>query len=51
LDRLTDDDVMREGPCWRETPLEQLRQRGRETGLAAYLSEVEQRLVPLLGAP
>lgn len=38
----------REIACWQETPLETLRQRGIETGLTNYITEVEDRLVPLL---
>lgn len=38
----------REATCWRNTSLEILRERGRKTGLAQYLEEVETRLVPIL---
>ncbi|HUY33119.1 MAG TPA: hypothetical protein VMV69_10080 [Pirellulales bacterium] len=45
---LTDGDHNRERRCWRETPLEVLRDRGKHNGLADYLAEVEQRLAPLI---
>jgi hypothetical protein len=37
----------REEDCWLLTPLARLRERGQQTGLTAYLDEVEERLVPL----
>lgn len=37
----------REQRCWRETDLSILRTRGEETGLTAYLEEVEEWLLPL----
>lgn len=37
----------REQQCWTATELSVLRKRGRETGLTAYLEEVEERLLPL----
>lgn len=33
--------------CWRETPLETLRQRGQRCGLTPYLDEVCEKLAPL----
>ena len=45
---LTGGDHDRERRCWRETGLETLRDRGRHNGLADYIQEVEQRLVPLI---
>ena len=45
---LTNGDYERESICWQETPLETLRERGVETGLTAYLEEVEERLLPIL---
>lgn len=39
----------RKHACWRETPLEVLRERGQECGLCAYLDELRTRLGPLLG--
>lgn len=45
---LTDGDYEREAMCWRETELALLRKRGIETGLTAFLEEVEERLLPIL---
>ncbi len=39
----------RERRCWTETPLDRLKERGGENGLAAYLKEVRERLAPLIG--
>jgi hypothetical protein len=47
LRELTRDDPVREARCWREPPLEVLRNRGQTTGLADYLEEVRDRIVPL----
>jgi hypothetical protein len=49
LRALAGDDRHREGRCWRESPLQLLRERGSENGLAAYLHEVRHRLAPLIG--
>lgn len=46
---LSGDDRDRERRCWTETPLDRLRERGGENGLAAYLKEVRERLAPLIG--
>ncbi len=51
IDVLTGGDAARKGSCWTETSLDHLRERGASTGLAAYLIEVEKRLVPLVGEP
>ncbi|WP_437729954.1 hypothetical protein [Sorangium sp. So ce1335] len=48
LDLLTGGENEREARCWTEPPLARLRERGRDNGLAAFLSEVEDRLVPAL---
>ena len=48
LSALTQDDYNREAACWEETDLAILRSRGGETGLADFLAEVEERLVPLV---
>jgi len=48
LEELTGNDKPREQQCWEETSLKLLRQRGSNTGLAAYLQEIEQRLVPII---
>jgi len=37
----------REQQCWTNTDLSVLRRRGRKTGLAAYLEDVHDRLLPL----
>lgn len=50
LRELSQDDRDREAPCWRTTPLPTLKQRGGENGLAAFLAEVRQHLVPLIGS-
>lgn len=48
LDALTGGDPDREDDCLEEPPLALLRQRGANNGLAAYLQELAERLVPLL---
>jgi len=47
LDALTGCDSDREAACLDEAPLVLLRQRGAKTGLALYLQEIEERLVPV----
>jgi hypothetical protein len=47
---LTGGDRAREDACLSATPLATLKQRGASTGLAAYLLEIEERMVPLFGA-
>jgi hypothetical protein len=49
LGELTQGKWERERACWEETPLPELEQHGRDTGLADYLQEIRQRLVPVLG--
>lgn len=49
LQVLSGGDFDRERRCWAETPLDRLRERGGENGLADYLKEVQDRLAPLLG--
>ncbi|WP_155893548.1 hypothetical protein [Cystobacter fuscus] len=49
LDALTRGEPERERVCLEETPLGTLSTLGRETGLAAYLQDVRERLVPVLG--
>jgi hypothetical protein len=51
LEQLTDGDYCRESQCWEKTGLELLRSRGKHTGLAEYLEEVERELIPLLFNP
>ena len=45
---LTGESYEREQPCWRETTLELLKERGEATGLRDYLEEVRVRLLPLM---
>ena len=47
LDALTRGDQAREEACIEDTPLTVLEQRGAMTGLAAYLLEIGERLVPI----
>jgi hypothetical protein len=48
LEKLTGGDFSREQQCWAESSLDTLRSKGVDTGLTAYLDEVEQRLVPMI---
>jgi hypothetical protein len=48
LDALTQGDEERARACLEETSLSVLEERGRKTGLAEYLKEVRERLVPIL---
>jgi hypothetical protein len=48
LGKLTAGSYERERACWSETPLDTLERRGVGTGLASYLQEVRQTLLPLL---
>jgi hypothetical protein len=48
LANLLDDD-QREHRCLTEPPLAHLRQRGEHTGLTAFLNEIEERIVPVIG--
>jgi hypothetical protein len=41
----------REEACWTEGHLESLKARGAETGLADYLEEIRERLVPIFNPP
>jgi hypothetical protein len=47
LSELSQDDHQREVVCWTEAPLEQLEARGEATGLADFIQEVREQLVPL----
>jgi hypothetical protein len=47
LRRLTRENPGREAQCWEQTALQTLAERGRNTGLADYLAEVRERLLPL----
>ncbi len=48
LEELTSGDFERERACLSETSLSTLEERGSLTGLAAYLKEIRERLVPIL---
>jgi hypothetical protein len=48
VEMLTGDGSEREAHCWTATDLNLLRQRGVNTGLTAYLQEVEYHLIPIL---
>ena len=48
LSVLTKDNRSREVACWEQTDINSLRSRGNNSGLASYLDEVEQRLIPLI---
>jgi hypothetical protein len=45
---LVGDDRQREHRCLTEPPLAHLRQRGQHTGLAAFLKEIDERIVPVI---
>lgn len=47
LAALTQEDHDREAQCWRETSLDTLRSRGKPSGLADYLEQVKDLIVPL----
>ena len=44
-------DIERKRCCWNETQITELRQRGKQTKLEAFLDEVESRLLPLFLNP
>jgi hypothetical protein len=48
LTKLTQGNSSREEECWTITPLEQLRSKGESNGLADYLNQIEQVLVPMV---
>ena len=50
LRKLTGGDYSREEPCWQETPLETLKARGASNGLADFLQEVENIILPLISS-
>jgi len=50
VEKLTGGRMEREQQCWEETPLEYLREKGDRTGLTAYIDEIEQRLIPIIGS-
>ncbi|MEG4007542.1 hypothetical protein QUA41_16590 [Microcoleus sp. Pol11C1] len=50
LEKLTGGKMEREQQCWEETSLELLRKNGVHTGLTAYIDEIEERLIPIIGS-
>jgi hypothetical protein len=50
VEKLTGGKMEREQQCWEETPLEYLREKGDRTGLKAYIEEIEERLIPIIGS-
>jgi hypothetical protein len=50
LRELTLGDLDRQERCWRDTRLDTLRDRGEHSGLAEFLDEIKDLLVPLAGA-
>ncbi|MDY6939899.1 MAG: hypothetical protein SWY16_19875 [Cyanobacteriota bacterium] len=48
VEALTGQEMERERQCWEETRLAILRERGVKTGLADYIGEIEERLIPLV---
>lgn len=49
--QLTGGDWAREACCWREQPLDHLRERGRSNGLAAFITALAEKLPVLIGLP
>ena len=50
VEKLTGGKMEREQQCWEDTPLEFLRKKGVHTGLTAYINEIEERLIPIIGS-
>ncbi len=50
VEKLTGGRMEREQQCWEETPLEYLREKGVHTGLTAYIKDIEDRLIPIIGS-
>ena len=48
VEMVTGGKMEREQQCWEETPLEHLRERGVDTGLTAYILEIEERLTRII---
>ena len=51
LTALTGGDADREACCWAKTSIQTMRDRGAATGLAAYIGELENILLPLFAGP
>jgi hypothetical protein len=50
VEKLTGGRMEREQQCWEETSREYLREKGVDTGLTAYIKEIEERLIPIIGS-
>ncbi|MEG4089607.1 hypothetical protein [Microcoleus sp. Pol12B4] len=50
VEKLTGGKMEREQQYWEDTPLELLRKKGVHTGLTAYIDEIEERLIPIIGS-
>jgi hypothetical protein len=50
VQKLTGGKMEREQQCWEDTDLEILRKKGVQTGLTAYIDEIEERLIPIIGS-
>lgn len=50
VEKLTGGRMEREQQCWEDTPLKHLREKGVQTGLTAYIHEIEERLIPIIGS-
>jgi hypothetical protein len=50
VEKLTGGQMEREQQCWEDTDLEILRKKGVQTGLTAYIDEIEERLIPIIGS-
>jgi len=48
VEKLTGGRMQREQQCWEETSLEYLQKKGVDTGLTAYIKEIEARLIPII---
>ncbi|MEG4321526.1 MULTISPECIES: hypothetical protein [unclassified Microcoleus] len=48
VEKLTGGKMERERQCWEDTELENLRKKGVQTGLTAYICEIEERLIPII---
>jgi len=50
VEKLTGGKMEREQQCWEDTDLEILRKKGVQTGLTAYIDEIEERLISIIGS-
>jgi len=50
VEKLTGGRMEREQQCWEETSLKHLREKGDRTGLTAYIKEIQERLIPIIGS-